>query len=134
MVPQVEGEIARKRRMMSHAWPIVLRGGMLDLGAFPPRYAWMIASHRLLRYAAPFLHVACLAANAGLRRAGWVYRVALLEQLALIGGALLAGRVRARPLLILRYYAGTNAAVALGLYDHLRHGTPAGWAPPEGTR
>jgi hypothetical protein len=121
--------------MMSHAWPIVLRGGMLDLSAFPPLYAWMIASHRLLRYAGPFLHVACLAANVGLvRRGGWVYRVALLKQAALIAGALLAGRVPARPLLILRYYAGTNAAVALGLHDHLRHGTPAGWAPPEGTR
>lgn len=134
MVPSTDGEIARKRRMMSHAWPIVLRGGMLDLGALPPAYAWMIASHRLLRYAAPFLHVACLAANAGLLRAGGVYRVALAKQLALLAGALLAGRVPARPLLILRYYAGTNVAVALGLYDHLRHGTPAGWAPPEGTR
>ena len=30
MVPSIEGEFARKRRMMSHAWPIVLRGGMLS--------------------------------------------------------------------------------------------------------
>ena len=30
MVPSIEGECARKRRMMSHAWPIVLRGGLLD--------------------------------------------------------------------------------------------------------
>jgi len=134
MVPSTDGEIARKRRMMSHAWPIVLRGGMLDLGAFPPAYAWMITSHRLLRYAAPFLHVACLAANASLLRAGWRYRVAFIKQLALLAGALLAGRVPGRPLMILRYYAGTNLAVALGLYDHLRHGTPAGWTPPEGTR
>ena len=29
MVPSIEGEFARKRRMMSHTWPIVLRGGML---------------------------------------------------------------------------------------------------------
>lgn len=134
MVPSIDGEIARKRRMMSHAWPIVLRGGMLDLAAFPPAYAWMIVSHRLLRYAAPFLHVACLAANVGLLRSGPVYRVALAKQLALIAGALLAGRVPGRPLMILRYYGGTNLAVALGLYDHLRHGTPVGWAPPEGTR
>jgi hypothetical protein len=27
MVPSIEGEFARKRRMMSHAWPIVLKGG-----------------------------------------------------------------------------------------------------------
>ena len=25
-------------------------------------------------------------------------------------------------------------AILLGLVDHLRHGTPAGWDPPEGTR
>ncbi|MBV9309436.1 MAG: glycosyltransferase family 2 protein, partial [Solirubrobacterales bacterium] len=30
MVPTIEGEFARKRRMMSHGWPIVLRGGMLS--------------------------------------------------------------------------------------------------------
>ena len=30
MVPTIEGEFARKRRMMSHAWPIVVRGGMLS--------------------------------------------------------------------------------------------------------
>ncbi len=27
MVPTIEGEFARKRRMMSHGWPIVIRGG-----------------------------------------------------------------------------------------------------------
>src|SRR4051794_16963871 len=30
MVPTIEGEWRRKRRMMSHAWPIVLRGGLLS--------------------------------------------------------------------------------------------------------
>ena len=30
MVPTIEGEFARKRRMMSHTWPIVLRGGLLS--------------------------------------------------------------------------------------------------------
>ena len=28
----------------------------------------------------------------------------------------------------------TESALAAGLYDHLRHGTPAGWEAPEGTR
>jgi hypothetical protein len=56
MVPTVEGEFARKRRMMSHAWPIVLRGGLLSPRGYPPLYALMVASHRLLRYATPFLH------------------------------------------------------------------------------
>src|SRR5437867_2177856 len=30
MVPSLMGEFARKRRMMSHTWPIVVRGGMLS--------------------------------------------------------------------------------------------------------
>ena len=40
----------------------------------------------------------------------------------------------ARPLLIARYYVLTTASVAAGLVDWLRHGTPAHWAPPDGTR
>ena len=50
MVPSIEGEFARKRRMMSHGWPIVLRGGMLSPRGYDPLYALMIFSHRLLRY------------------------------------------------------------------------------------
>src|SRR4029078_4253465 len=57
MVPSIEGEGARKRRMMSHAWPIVLRGGLLDPRGYPPLYALMILSHRVLRYASPLLHL-----------------------------------------------------------------------------
>ncbi len=51
MVPSIEGEFARKRRMMSHGWPIVLRGGMLSPRGYDPLYALMIFSHRVLRYA-----------------------------------------------------------------------------------
>ena len=64
MVPTIEGEFARKRRMMSHAWPIVLRAGLLDPRGYPPLYALMVLSHRALRYASPFLHVAALLAAA----------------------------------------------------------------------
>ena len=127
MVPSIEGEWARKRRMMSHAWPIVVRGGLADPRGYPPRYALMIASHRLLRYAAPFLHVALLLAS--LRRP-----VLLAGQLALLGAAALGGRVRARPLLVVRYYVLTQASIAAGLHDWLRHGTEAGWDQAEGTR
>ena len=134
MVPSIEGEFTRKRRMMSHAWPIVLRGGMLSPKGYPPRYALMIASHRVLRYAAPFLHVVCLVANAALLGEGPVYVLAFAVQLGLLAAAAAGARSRARPLLVARYYVLTNASVAAGLYDHLRHGTPAGWAPPEGTR
>lgn len=133
MVPSIEGEWARKRRMMSHAWPIVVRGGLLDLRRQPPLYALMIVSHRLLRYSAPLLHVVALASSLALvgRRP---YRAALMAQLGLLGAAAAGSRSRARPLLIARYYVLTTASVAAGLHDWLRHGTPAGWDAPEGTR
>src|SRR5439155_10369007 len=66
MVPSLMGEFARKRRMMSHAWPIVLRAGMLSPRGYPPGYALMIFSHRLLRYCTPALHVLALASNVAL--------------------------------------------------------------------
>jgi hypothetical protein len=134
MVPTVEGEFARKRRMMSHAWPIVLRGGLLSPKGYSPLYALMITSHRVLRYAAPFLHLLTLVANALLLTHGPVYVATFAVQIAVIAAALAGRAVRAKPLLIARYYVLTTASVAAGLYDYLRHGTPAGWAPPEGTR
>ncbi len=134
MVPSIEGEFARKRRMMSHAWPIVLRGGLLSPRGYPPMYALMIVSHRVLRYAAPFLHVGALLASVALVGAGAVYALALLLQVAILAGALLAPRFPSRPLLVARYYVLTTASVAAGLWDWLRHGTAAGWEPAEGTR
>jgi Glycosyltransferase like family 2 len=133
MVPSIEGEWARKRRMMSHAWPIVLRGGLLDPRGYPPLYALMVLSHRALRYATPLLHMLAAIATVGLLARGRG-RAAAAAQAALLGAALAGGRVRARPLLLARYYVLTTASLAAGLWDHLRHGTPAGWEPPEGTR
>jgi hypothetical protein len=134
MVPTVEGEFARKRRMMSHAWPIVLRGGLLSPRGYPPLYALMVASHRLLRYATPFLHVVALAANAALLGQGWIYVATFALQIVVLAAAFAARVVRVRALLVARYYVLTTASMAAGLWDYLRHGTPAGWAPPEGTR
>ena len=128
MVPSVDGEWRRKRRMMSHAWPMVARGGLLDPRGYPPLYAAMILSHRALRYATPFLHLALLAASLRGRR------VALAAQLGVLGAAAAGGRSRSRPLLLARYYVLTTASIAAGLHDWLRHGTPAGWEPAEGTR
>jgi cellulose synthase/poly-beta-1,6-N-acetylglucosamine synthase-like glycosyltransferase len=134
MVPSIEGEFARKRRMMSHAWPIVLRGGLLSPRGYPPLYALMIVSHRALRYAAPFLHVVALAVSAVLAATSTLYAVVLTLQVALLVAAMIAGRVRFKPLLVARYYVLTTASVAAGLWDHLRHGTSAGWEPADGTR
>ena len=70
MVPTIEGEFARKRRMMSHAWPIVVRGGMLSPRGYGAGYAVMIFSHRILRYASPGLHVGRLRRQLPAARAG----------------------------------------------------------------
>ncbi|MBJ7331878.1 MAG: glycosyltransferase [Solirubrobacteraceae bacterium] len=134
MVPTIEGELKRKRRMMSHAWPIVLRGGLLDPSGYSAAYAWQVFSHRLLRYAGPFLHAKLLAATLVLARRSKLARMLLAAQVALLAAAVAGGAVRSRPLLVARYYVLTEASIALGLLDHLRHGTPAGWDPPEGTR
>jgi glycosyltransferase involved in cell wall biosynthesis len=136
MVPSLLGEFARKRRMMSHTWPIVLRGGMLSPRGYTPGYALMILSHRLLRYSSPALHALALAANLALLAAGagTLYVLTLALQLALLLAALLAGALPARPLLIARYYVLTTASPAAGLWDWLRHGTSAWWDAAEGTR
>jgi glycosyltransferase involved in cell wall biosynthesis len=134
MVPTIEGEFARKRRMMSHTWPIVLRGGMLSPRGYDPLYALMIVSHRILRYLTPFLHVIALVTNVVLLGSGWVYVATLGIQVAVLLAAALAGVVHARPLLVARYYVMTTASLAAGLWDWLVHGTSAGWEPTAGTR
>jgi len=136
MVPSLAGEFQRKRRMMSHTWPIVLRGGMLSVRGYPPAYALMIFSHRVLRYCTPLLHALALAANVALLAlgAGTLYWITLALQIALALAALLAGALRLRPLLLARYYVLTTASPAAGLWDWLRHGTAAWWDAAEGTR
>lgn len=121
MVPSVEGEGARKRRMMSHAWAIVLRGGLLDPRGWPPLYVLMMVSHRWLRYFGPFLHLGAFLGGA--RR----------SHLALVAAAV-AGRRLGRAGLVARYYVLMQASIAQGLADHLREGTRAEWDAPEGTR
>jgi hypothetical protein len=134
MVPSLEGEWARKRRMMANAWPIILEGGLLDPRGVPPAYAGMLFSHRALRYATPLLHVVLALATLALLPRGGVYRAAALAQAAVLAGAVAGGRGRWRPALVARYYVLTTAAIAAGLLDHVRHGPTVGWDAAEGTR
>lgn len=148
MVPTVDGEWRRKRRMMNQAWRVVLhggeddglRGGILDPTGLPPAYLAALVSHRWLRYASPFLHLIAYAAGVVLLVRGrrgarpTLDLLVLAAHLALPLGAAAAGRWRWRPLLLCRYYVLMTASIAAGLADHLRHGTPAGWDPAEGTR
>jgi cellulose synthase/poly-beta-1,6-N-acetylglucosamine synthase-like glycosyltransferase len=134
MVPTLEGELARKRRMMVGIWDIVVGEGMLRPGGYPPLYAFEIASHRLLRYATPLLHAIVLAANLALLGRGWVYTATLAAQLALIAAALLGRALPLAPLRVARYYVLTTASIALGLWDRMRHGASGAWSKAEGTR
>jgi len=134
MVPTLGGELARKRRMMVGLWDIVVGEGMLRPGGYPPLYAFELASHRLLRYASPFLHLVVLGANVALLGQGRVYAVTLAAQLALLGAALLSRALPLPPLRVARYYVETTASIALGLWDRARHGAPGAWEKAEGTR
>ncbi len=134
MVPSIEGEFARKRRMMSHAWPIVLRGGMLSPRGYGPLYAWQIASHRVLRYLSPFLHVVALGTNVALLGEDPLYLATLVGQAGLLLAAALAPLVAVRPFRLAYYYVLMTASLVAGLWDWLRSGTPAGWEKAEGTR
>jgi cellulose synthase/poly-beta-1,6-N-acetylglucosamine synthase-like glycosyltransferase len=134
MVPSLEGEFARKRRMMAHTWPIVIRGGLLSPRGYGPLYGFMIFSHRVLRYASPFLHLLALGTSIALIGHDWVYTAAVAVQGAVLIAALAAGIGPWRPLLVARYYVLTTASLMVGLWDWLRHGTAPGWEPAEGTR
>jgi cellulose synthase/poly-beta-1,6-N-acetylglucosamine synthase-like glycosyltransferase len=134
MVPTLEGELARKRRMMVGIWDIVVGEGMLRPRGYPPLYAFELASHRLLRYATPVLHLVALAANVALLGHGWVYTATLIFQLALIAAGLLGRVFPLAPFRIARYYLMTTASIALGLWDRARRGAPGTWEKAEGTR
>ena len=77
---------------------------MLSPRGYGLAYGFEIASHRLLRYASPFLHLIALAANLALLGEGPVYVVTLAAQLALLAAAALAGAIPLRPLRLARYY------------------------------
>jgi cellulose synthase/poly-beta-1,6-N-acetylglucosamine synthase-like glycosyltransferase len=134
MVPTMEGEFARKRRMMVGLWDIVVGEGMLSPRGYPPLFAFELLSHRLLRYLSPFLHLIVLAANVVLLGHGWVYTATFVAQLALFAAALLGRVLPLAPLRIARYYVMTTASIAAGLWDRWRHGAPGRWEKAEGTR
>jgi cellulose synthase/poly-beta-1,6-N-acetylglucosamine synthase-like glycosyltransferase len=134
MVPTIEGELARKRRMMVGLWDIVAGEGMLAPRGYPPLYAFEIGSHRLLRYLSPPLHLVALVTNAFLLDDGWFYILTFALQLALLAAALLGRYVPIAPFRVARYYVLTTASIAAGLWDRLRHGAGGRWEKAGGTR
>jgi cellulose synthase/poly-beta-1,6-N-acetylglucosamine synthase-like glycosyltransferase len=118
--PTNESEYRRKVRMFEHSWLIVLRGRMLrgqSLG-----YLLALLSHRHLRYASGLLHLILLGSSLALLGHGAVYAVFLGLQLGLLAAAL-AG------VGIARYYVLITWATVVALWNYLRRGVPATWAP-----
>jgi cellulose synthase/poly-beta-1,6-N-acetylglucosamine synthase-like glycosyltransferase len=118
--PTNESEYRRKVRMFEHAWLIVLRGRMLR--GQPPGYWVALVSHRHLRYASGLLHLILLGSSIALLGQGAVYAVFLGLQLGLVAAAV-AG------VGIARYYVLITWATVVALWNYLRRGVPATWAP-----
>jgi cellulose synthase/poly-beta-1,6-N-acetylglucosamine synthase-like glycosyltransferase len=134
MTPTLEGEFARKRRMMVGLWDIVVGERMISPRGYTPLYASELVSHRLLRYLSPFLHLLAFVTNLALLGQGGVYVVTYGLQLALIAAAILGGQFHGPPFRIARYYALTTLSIAAGLWDRFRQGPPATWEKAPGTR
>ena len=118
--PTNETEYRRKVRMFEHAWLIVLRGRMLR--GQPPGYLIALLSHRHLRYASGLLHVILLGSSVALVEHGAVYAVFLGLQLGLLAAALAGVGLP-------RYYVLITWATVVALWNYLRRGVPATWAP-----
>jgi cellulose synthase/poly-beta-1,6-N-acetylglucosamine synthase-like glycosyltransferase len=134
MAPTIGGEFARKRRMMSRTWGVVLRDGMLSPRGYGVLYGFQMLSHRALRYASPFLHLLALGTNIALVGDGAVYAVTLGIQAAFATAAVLGAFVPLRPLRMAHYYAMVEASILIGLWDRLRSRTAVTWEKVEGTR
>jgi cellulose synthase/poly-beta-1,6-N-acetylglucosamine synthase-like glycosyltransferase len=134
MAPTIGGEFARKRRMMTRTWGVVLRDGMLSPRGYGPLYAFQMLSHRALRYASPFLHLIAVGTNLALLGHGVVYTVTLAVQVAFVLAAALGSLIPLRVLRLANYYAMVEGSVLAGLWDRLRGGTALTWEKVEGTR
>ena len=81
-----------------------------------------LLSHRHLRYASGLLHLILLGSSLALLGQGAIYAVFLGLQLGLLAAAL-AG------VGIARYYVLITWATVVALWNYLRRGVPATWAP-----
>ena len=119
--PTNESEYRRKVRMFEHSWLIVLRGRMLR--GQRPGYLVALLSHRHLRYASGVLHLILLGElDRACSRTATVYAVALGLQLGLLAAALVGVGIA-------RYYVLITWATVVALWNYLRRGVPATWAP-----
>ena len=134
VVPSLEGELARKRRMMVGLWDIVVGEGMTDIRGYSLAYLFEIASHRFLRYLSPAFHLAAFVLNLALLGEGWIYQATLAIQLLILAAAITGRWVPLLPFRVCRYYLMVTFSIALGFWDRWRNGPPGYWEKAEGTR
>lgn len=134
VVPSLEGELSRKRRMMIGLWDIVVGEGMIDPRGYTPVYLLEIVSHRILRYLSPLLHLIALVTSAILAGTSLFWEVVLAVQLLGLIGAIAGRWIPLLPFRICRYYMMVTLAIPLGLWDRWRQGPPGYWEKAEGTR
>lgn len=134
IVPSLEGELARKRRMMVGLWDIVVGEGMTDMRGYGPGYLFEIVCHRFLRYLSPLLHLIALGANLALLGQGRFYAFTLAVQLLVLIAAVIGRWIPLLPFRVCRYYVLVILSIALGLWDRWRNGPPGYWEKAEGTR
>jgi glycosyltransferase involved in cell wall biosynthesis len=128
-----EDEFRRKVRMLPWSWRHLFEAG--GLRGVPPLYLAELLSHRVLRYASGFLHVALLATSIALVDEGWVYEAVLAAQalwLALAAAGKLGLRVPGAG--IAWYYLLMSVATMVALVRYLSEGTQLMWDKAEGTR
>jgi cellulose synthase/poly-beta-1,6-N-acetylglucosamine synthase-like glycosyltransferase len=118
--PTNESEYRRKVRMFEHSWLIVLKGRMLR--GQRPGYFVALVSHRHLRYASGLLHLILLGSSIALVGQSAFYAVVLGVQLAVLLAALFGVGIP-------RYYVLITWATVVALWNYLRRGVPATWAP-----
>ena len=102
-----------------------LRGGF---------YSIELLSHKVMRYLVPVFLVLTLASSLALARAGWLYALAALAQVAFYAAAglgWLLGRagVRSRLLALPAYFVLSNAAAVAALYKFVTGERYARWEP-----
>jgi cellulose synthase/poly-beta-1,6-N-acetylglucosamine synthase-like glycosyltransferase len=100
-----------------------------------PRYGWTaftLWSHKILRWACPFLLIGAFVSAMALSGAP-LYRLALIAQLAfytlcIVGIVLPAGRTLPHPLRLCPMFAGMNLALFMGVLRGLRNDQSGVWA------
>jgi len=128
-----EDEFRRKVRMLPWSWRYLFEAG--PLRGVPPMYLFELLSHRVLRYASGFLHVALLATSIALWGDGWVYEAALAAQaLWLVLAAAGKLKLRVPGAGLAWYYLLMTVATMAALVRYLREGAPLMWEKAEGTR